>query len=249
MLTVFQVRQHLRQPDDLDTPVWRYMNIGRFLWLLVKRQLWMSPLDSFPDKFEGVPPGRVRHSFTSNFTPEVYGFAAGTDPMTALRTIRKNVYVSCWHLASTESDTMWRAYCSEEGVVIRTTYRRLRDSMGGLPIGLVDYTDFSHYHGEYDPVLGAWLKRSEFSGDKEVRVGFFPGWFKDSNLWPPKDDARRTYGMPTDWPIRDAIEIVHAHPKADYDHVATLEEVVRRIAPDLPDPLVAYSSLASGSGY
>lgn len=249
MLTLAEIKKRLRQPDDLDTPVWRYMNVGRFLWLLLQRQLWLAPLNSFSDTFEGVAPHTVRHALSSEFKPETYGFAAETDAMAALRAIRQNVFVSCWHLGPTESDVMWRSYCSEEGIVIRTTYRRLRDSVGGLPVGLVDYADFSTYRGEYDPVLGAWLKRSEFSGDREIRVGYFSGWFKNSPLWPPSDDNRRTYGMPIAWPISRAIDIVHAHPKADYDYVVTLEEIARRIAPDLPNPLVAYSKLASSADY
>jgi hypothetical protein len=63
-----QVKRHLKQPDDLDRPVWRYMGLARLLWRLFKRQLWMTRPDvlSDRDKFEGIAPPTVSHALMTS---------------------------------------------------------------------------------------------------------------------------------------------------------------------------------------
>lgn len=245
MLSPFDVARQLPQPENLNTPVWRYMSLGHFVSLLLYRQLWLAPLDRLGDRFEGIAPGPVVNATIANTEFASYGFEPTTDRIQALHAIRRDMFVSCWNLSPVESDLMWRAHAPEDGVVLKTTYENLRGSVGGLPVGLVEYRDFNRYREPYDPVLGAWLKRLEFAGEQEVRVGLFRRWFP--NL-APADSGSVYYGMPITWEITDLHVI--AHPKADYELVRTLTDLMGRLnSPIFEYPLVAYSHLAAAPPY
>ena len=43
--TSLEIRRHLRQPPDSTIKVWRYLSLSRFVWLLSKKQLWLSRID------------------------------------------------------------------------------------------------------------------------------------------------------------------------------------------------------------
>ena len=245
-LAPLSVKKQLRQPDNLDVPVWRFMSLARLLWLLQKRQLWLAPLDVLSDRFEGIAPSTQAHAVLTTVDLSAYGVDATTDRAEALQRIRRRIFVSSWHMSAHESDALWRVYCPTEGIAIRTTYRKLRDSVGGLPVGMVEYVDFGSYRQPYDPMLGAWLKRTHFSTDQEVRVGLYSGWLSDPCT---KEPERRTIGMPIDWPLEQAIERIVVYPQADYSYIEAVTDLVGRLVPHLPEPVVMYSALASHPPY
>jgi hypothetical protein len=59
---------------------------------------------------------------------------------------RRQLYVSCWHISTTESEAMWRIYCRrDDGVAVVLPYSRLRDSLTGhnTHIGMIKYIAYS----------------------------------------------------------------------------------------------------------
>jgi hypothetical protein len=106
------IKASLKQPENLNTPVWRYLSLARFLWLLLNRQLWLAPLDRLGDSFEGVAPSTLVHDLTLPTDLSSYGVDSTMNRAEALTRIRRSIFVSSWHLSEHESDTMWRAYCA-----------------------------------------------------------------------------------------------------------------------------------------
>ena len=41
-------------PDDNDTIVWKYLDLSKFLDMLLSQQLFMSRSDKFEDQYEGT---------------------------------------------------------------------------------------------------------------------------------------------------------------------------------------------------
>jgi hypothetical protein len=205
----------------------------------------MAPLDLLSDRFEGIAPStQVQALMMTDLSS--YRIEGAADRAEALQLIRRRIFVSSWHLSAHESDNLWHKYCPNDGIVIRTTYRKLRDSVGGLPIGMVEYADFSSFRQPYDPILGAWLKRANFAAEQEVRVGLYMGWLPNLQ---PEQLGRRTYGMPIEWPIETVIERVVVYPGADFGYIEAVTEAVNRLAPEFSEHIVAYSSLASSPPY
>lgn len=147
-----EIARLLRQPSDPKSRVWRYLSLSRFAWLLSKKQLWMSRIDLMGDRFEAIVPGPAFASPMPGIEDFTGAPDAGERRIAALRALRGQMFVNCWHMSEHESHPMWRVYCGRgDGICIQTTYDRLRASVGFLPIGLVEYKDFARYEGSYNP--------------------------------------------------------------------------------------------------
>lgn len=100
--------------------------------------------------------------------------------------------MSCWHESAGESVAMWKCYnTSADGIAVKTSYRRLRESLIGpeeVYIGRVSYIDYDAAEpvGLFDEQDRLWhqaprnhplklrsqffKKRLEFQHEREVRV-------------------------------------------------------------------------------
>jgi hypothetical protein len=242
-----EIGRYLRQPSDPQVKVWRYLSLSRFVWLLSKKQLWMSRIDRLGDKFEAVVPGAVFASAMPGIPEWSDAPEAAEQRIAALQTLRRQMFVSCWHLSEHESHGMWQAYCrSGDGVCIRTTYRKLRASVAFLPTGLVEYIDVQTYNGKYNPWLGAWLKRDVFSFENEVRIlslgSWVPGWLEMT----PSERLKMTY--PIGWDPEQIVEGVYVHPESDFSYIESVNDIVDRFAPALSGK-VWYSSMGVSPPY
>jgi hypothetical protein len=243
--TAEQIRAQVRQPSDADLYVWRYFNLSRLVWMLAKKQLWLSRMDLLGDRFEAVVPPRLLNSPIPGLPPMTGAPGQQEERIALLQRLRSQMYACCWHASDCESDAMWARYCGGgEGVCIRTTYSRLKASVGFLPIGLVEYADFNRFDGPYEPFCGAWLKRQEFAADREVRVMLLEQWFP----MPPDVTGRTTVGMPITWDPNETVEAIVVHPGADYSFIQAVTAVVESFAPSLVDH-VWYSALSHSAPY
>ena len=81
--------------------------------------------------------------------PELQGQLAGMTDRN-VRDGRHVLVVNCWFLGEVESQQMWKEYVgSTEGVAIRSTLRRLNESIlakqESTTLGKVHYIDFAEY--------------------------------------------------------------------------------------------------------
>jgi len=215
------------------------------VWLLSKKQLWLSRIDLMGDKFEAVVPPPAFASpmpGIEDFDDSPY---ASHKRIAALREVRKHMFVNCWHMSEHESHGMWGVYCRPgDGVCIQTTYERLKASLAWLPIGLVEYGDFTTYKGPYNPWLGAWLKRNAFSYENEVRVLSLDYWIPGLK----EEPGREMVGTPIEWPPEKIIENMYVHPNSGYSYIEVVNDIVELFAPALKGR-VWYSSMGASPPY
>lgn len=159
-------------PTDVQTRIWRYVDLAKFLWLLSKRSLFFARADSFSDPFEG--------SFTRanvRLRPEVY---AGKIPE-AMRSqlsafaewSRQWTFVQCWHGSSHESAAMWDLYASASGsIALQSTFARLRDALPSEAfVGAVQYVDYANFFiPEHNSLAPYVHKRLSFEHEREIRA-------------------------------------------------------------------------------
>ena len=180
----------LNTPPD-ETPIWRYMSLAKFMALMGSRCLYFSRADKLGDPFEG---SALRNSTYEIVTYNESGIEISRvqTPHSALpegqrkvmaqsrRAAVESTYVSCWYSRPHDSTAMWTIYGSnDEGIAIRSTIRRLKDSLAGsgslrVGIGQVSYVDFEalNLDWENNALIPFVRKRLSFEHEREVRALF-----------------------------------------------------------------------------
>jgi len=157
----------------LSDPLWRYMDFTKFVTMLATKKLYLGRIDTLGDAFEGAYPIAPSNGFRGFFgTEETNRYH---EEKAASAKARKFYYTNCWHGNDEESDAMWKIYVrGNEGIAIRTTFKRLRDALNvateTLWIVPVKYLD-GWKSLPTNPTLHACAsKRKCFEHEREVRV-------------------------------------------------------------------------------
>jgi hypothetical protein len=163
----YEVHECFREPRDRDIPVWRYMDLAKYVDLLQRRQLFFSRADLLGDPFEGsvtrvnimvrrAASRRLDLQRQANPSPVPRLIAAAKSMheqiAEANRSSRRTTYINCWHMNEHESAAMWKLYAaSDSAVAVRSTFAKLRGCLptGGshqplVYLGEVTYIDYEH---------------------------------------------------------------------------------------------------------
>jgi hypothetical protein len=170
-----QEHPDFKPPTDSDAQLWRYVDLARFLSMLTTRTLFLARADLLGDPFEGTISKATIDSY--NDPRQITSLAGFQGTLRELRTsFRRNVAVSCWHMAACESVAMWNVYAPKgNGIAIRTSYSRLVQSLAAWPtpifIGCVNYLDYGTARIEGTSLLAPFIhKRREYDAERELRV-------------------------------------------------------------------------------
>ena len=221
---------------DKATKVWRYMSYARFVWLLQKKQLWLSRADHLGDPWEVSLAGDqlaevlARHPIAP--LPST-GAVRETSMQRSERIIKKwrqKTFINCWSASDHESHALWRIYCpTSDGVAIQTTLFQLQTSVGDLPVHRVTYA--TPGSTKRTPTLDdlATKKRPMFAYEQEVRIIHLID--EDGPAPPPVG-----FGLP--WDCEKHVESICVHPEADQSFMDTVTASVETYAPLLKDRVV-----------
>ncbi len=224
------------QPTDTGVPVWRYMDLPKFIWLLKHRRLYMSRLDKLVDPYEGSLTPKTIEGIDLFLRQR--GAKEGWGGMSKFyRQNQATTYVCCWHANKRESEAMWRLYCGQaHGVAIQTTYEHLIGAIATeyeTYLGFVKYID---YEREWFPDANAFHpvmhKRIAFEHEREVRLVTSPSRFRAS----PPEPAPDALFLPWDSDAR--VEHVFVDPYAPEYFFEAIESVVDALAPYLKGRLI-----------
>lgn len=201
---MFLKNKHITLPPE-DTIVWKYLDLSKFLDLLLCRQLFMSRSDKFEDQYEGT---------FSEPTFEEIKTISGNNPefLDKYKQHRKNVVISSWHINEYESYAMWQIFTkNNEGLAIQSTIGRLQQALGPenryeQHIGEVKYIDYKKEKIPFDNNFFPFLfKRKSFQYEREVRI--------ISDLTPHSLNINE--GVKANVDINRLIEKVYIHPKSE----------------------------------
>jgi hypothetical protein len=209
------------------------MDLGRLVWLLSKRQLWLTRADLLDDSHEATtPPGtlsEIQRLIADGVLPPDFA----TTFREQRRELRRLLFVNCWHINEHEAENMWHRYCGPvHGVAVKTSYRRLAESIGNnqhgaLQIGRVNYIDYAH---EKIPVNSSILapamhKRIQYSSENEIRIVLLDQW--------RSEHGKKTLGHGIEWNPETHLSAIVVHPKADFWFIESVDEVIAKFAPSL----------------
>lgn len=118
------------EPEDLDTPILRFMERWKFEDLLTGR-MYFRRADLFEDESEGLPLDEYWQTLNLNRLDlkdiQIRYQHLGFDAQ-----IRQSYFMACWYLGLEEQVRMWHSYAKGNGVAIRSTYRRLKTVLDTL---------------------------------------------------------------------------------------------------------------------
>lgn len=168
-----------------SSTLWRYMDLSKFLDILINKKLVFPRYDMFEDPFEGFSPhfvelARQKLIELGEFDDNVIDIVVDVFS-SAIMISNYYAYVSCWHINEYESAGMWKLYCNgSESLVIKTTAERLKNSLVKdknykLITSKVNY-DYKLSNSNIadltsvDPFNSLLTKRESFEHEKEYRL-------------------------------------------------------------------------------
>ncbi|MEN9928162.1 MAG: hypothetical protein RLZZ231_83 [Bacteroidota bacterium] len=209
-------------PEDPNTVVWKYLDLSKFLDLLLSQKLFMSRSDKFEDQYEGTfsEPTFEEIKKLSENNPEFLDY---------YKSKREKVVISSWHINEYESFAMWQIFTqNSEGLAIQSTVERLQNALKletqfEQYIGEVNYIDYKKEHIPFDDSFFPFLfKRKSFQYEREVRI--------ISDL--SEKNITINEGMKIDVDIKQLIEKIYIHPKSENWYKKLVIELVSKLGFD-----------------
>jgi hypothetical protein len=165
-------------PDPEDQSIWRYMDFTKLLAIFENQSLFFTRSDKFRDSYEGSYPiyNKVNRPLVYSHIPQDDLKAVLKEQERSNASMRKFVFINCWHLNDFESAAMWELYLkTDEGISIKSNFKRLKESIidteSKVHIGKVNYVDYEDYWMPEGNALFPYLhKRKSFEHEKELRA-------------------------------------------------------------------------------
>ncbi|CAD0005550.1 DUF2971 domain-containing protein [Flavobacterium chungangense] len=210
---------NIKLPEDPDTVVWKYLDLSKFLDLLLSNKLFMSRSDKFEDQYEGT--------FSEPTFEEIKKLAIDNPEfLNYYKTHREKVAVSSWHINEYESFAMWQIFTqNSEGLAIQSTIGRLQKAVNPEKnfdqyIGEVNYIDYKKEYIPFDDSFFPFLfKRKSFQYEREVRI------ITDTS----QSNLKLNEGLKINVDINELIEKIYIHPKSENWYKKLIIELVERL--------------------
>lgn len=171
-----------------ETALAKYLDLTKFLSLLVKESLFFCRLDKLEDQFEGTPAKKNYYQWV-NVQKQVRAANLFNPPPSdeqIIKTVgdifefeskrRALTCVNCWNKFENESAALWKIYSDYgKGVMIKTSAKRLEDSLINtsekIYLSGVKYID---YENDKMPIGNETSlvihKRKPYNYESEVRL-------------------------------------------------------------------------------
>jgi hypothetical protein len=213
---------NIKLPANPNTIVWKYLDLSKFLDLLLSKKLFMSRSDKFEDQYEGT--------FSEPTYEEIKKLAVDNPEfLNYYKTHREKVVVSSWHINEYESFAMWQIFTqNSEGLAIQSTIGRLQESLlleqnFNQYIGEVNYIDYKKEYIPFDDMFFPFLfKRKSFQYEGEVRI------ISDIS----ENNIKINEGLKIDIDINKLIEKIYIHPKSENWYKNLVIQLVKQLGFD-----------------
>lgn len=167
-------------PEDMESLIWRYMDISKLVCLLDKNLLYFARADLLGDPFEGS------HTKTHHKSDYIIQIMQGDENKQEIKltsaqmfsAFRRNTFINCWHLNPNESHAMWSVYLRDhQGIAIQSTCSRLitalsKNEQYKVNVGCVNYIDYEKdsFPDENQTIFGFLHKHKSYEHERELRA-------------------------------------------------------------------------------
>ena len=213
---------NIHLPENPDTIVWKYLDLSKFLDLLLSKKMFMSRSDKFEDQYEGT--------FSEPTFEEIKRIAANNPEfLDYYKSHREKVAISSWHTNEYESFAMWQIFTkNQEGLAIQSTIGKLKEALQPEKetkqyIGEVNYIDYKKEYIPFDDNFFPFLfKRKSFQYEREVRI------ITDVT----EQNISINDGLKINVDINVLIEKIYIHPKSENWYKKLVIELVTQLGFD-----------------
>lgn len=213
---------NIKLPEDPNTIVWKYLDLSKFLDLLMSEKLFMSRSDKFEDQYEGT--------FSEPTFEEIRKLSIDNpDFLNYYKSHREKVAISSWHINEYESFAMWQIFTqNSEGLAIQSTIGRLQNALQpetnfDQHIGEVNYIDYKKEYIPFDDMFFPFLfKRKSFQYEREVRI------ITDI----AGNNIKINEGLKINVDINQLIEKIYIHPKSENWYKNLVIQLVKQLGFD-----------------
>ncbi|MDR0196587.1 MAG: hypothetical protein LBI73_15835 [Myroides sp.] len=216
---MYQDSKNITLPTDPETIVWKYLDLSKFLDLLLSNKLFMSRSDKFEDQYEGT--------FSEPTFEEIKKISKNNpDFLHYYKQKRKNIVISSWHVNEYESFAMWQIFTkNNEGIAIQSTVDRLQKALHveqrvDQYIGEVNYIDYKKefipFEDQFFPFL---FKRKSFQYEKEIRI--------ITDVTPLNIEVNEGIKIHVD--VEQLIEKIYIHPKSENWYKNLVLELMQKL--------------------
>jgi len=238
------------EPENPQQKIWRYLNYGKFLDLLVSQSIYFSRIDKLDDPFEGSYPLRNPEFELENIQKELIDI--GMDKTIAISTAKggrrslsqfrqallKRVFVNCWYMADHENAAMWKMY-GNDGIAIQSTFQKFKQALENKngkekiyfsQITYIDYTEH-RFDNSLNLNLPFFHKHKSFENEQEIRAIIFETPISNSNILDVEALSPTQEGITItieDNSIAKMIEKIHVAPKSPDFVIHALKDVVKK---------------------
>lgn len=214
--------KEIKLSNDPNTIVWKYLDLSKFVDLLLYQRLFMSRADKFEDQYEGT--------FSEPTFEEIRKLAKDNPEfLNQYKVHREKVVISSWHINEYESFAMWQIFTqNNEGLAIQSTLGRIQKALEVEKsykqyIGEVNYIDYKKELIPFDDDFFPFLfKRKSFQYEREVRI---LSDLRDTNLVIDN-------GLKVAVDINELIETIYIHPKSEKWYKNLVIDLVHRLGFD-----------------
>ena len=214
---------NIKLPENPETIVWKYLDLSKFLDLLLSKKLFMSRSDKFEDQYEGT--------FSEPTFEEIRKLSIDNpDFLNYYKTHREKVAISSWHINEYESFAMWQIFTqNSEGLAIQSTIGRLQKALQPEEhfqqyIGEVNYIDYKKEYIPFDDLFFPFLyKRKSFQYEREVRI------ISDVT----QNNLKLNDGLKINVDVNLLIEKIYIHPKSENWYKNLVIQLVAKLAFDI----------------
>ena len=214
---------NIKLPEDPETIVWKYLDLSKFLDLLLSKKLFMSRSDKFEDQYEGT--------FSEPTFEEIRKLSIDNpDFLNYYKTHREKVAISSWHINEYESFAMWQIFTqNSEGLAIQSTIGRLQKALQPEEhfqqyIGEVNYIDYKKEYIPFDDLFFPFLyKRKSFQYEREVRI------ISDVT----QNNLKLNDGLKINVDVNLLIEKIYIHPKSENWYNNLVIQLVAKLGFDI----------------
>lgn len=214
---------NIKLPEDPETIVWKYLDLSKFLDLLLSKKLFMSRSDKFEDQYEGT--------FSEPTFEEIRKLSIDNpDFLKYYKTHREKVAISSWHINEYESFAMWQIFTqNSEGLAIQSTIGRLQKALQPEEhfqqyIGEVNYIDYKKEYIPFDDLFFPFLyKRKSFQYEREVRI------ISDVT----QNNLKLNDGLKINVDVNLLIEKIYIHPKSENWYKNLVIQLVAKLGFDI----------------
>ena len=211
--------KEIKLTNNPDTILWKYLDLSKFVDLLLYQRLFMSRADKFEDQYEGTfsEPTFEEIRKLSQDNPEF---------LNQYKIHRQKVVISSWHTNEYESFAMWQIFTqNNEGLAIQSTLGQIKRALKAETnhkqyIGEVNYIDYKKelipFNDDFFPFL---FKRKSFQYEREVRI---LSDLRDTDLVIDN-------GLKVAVDINELIEKIYIHPKSEKWYKNLVIDLVHRL--------------------